>query len=122
MSNPVQLYCWHFMAYPHLPADFDETYDTGWVTVPNSLWDKDKSRGLYQHNGDGVRRRQEGPLIANLVSRDLHALFPRYVELMTVPAAPTRCDSACSSRPNGETKPREDSSNGPTGFSAASGR
>jgi hypothetical protein len=36
------------MAYPHLPADFDEKYDTGWVTVPNALWDKQKSRGLYQ--------------------------------------------------------------------------
>ena len=33
MTHPVQLYCWHFMAYPHLPVDFDEKYDTGWVTV-----------------------------------------------------------------------------------------
>ena len=39
MPKPVALYCWHFMAYPHLPADFDETYDTGWVTVPNRLRD-----------------------------------------------------------------------------------
>jgi alkanesulfonate monooxygenase SsuD/methylene tetrahydromethanopterin reductase-like flavin-dependent oxidoreductase (luciferase family) len=46
--HPVQLYCWHFMAYPHLPADFDEKYDSGWVTVPNELWDGDKSRGMYQ--------------------------------------------------------------------------
>ena len=36
------------MAYPHLPADFDEKYDSGWVTVPNELWDGDKSRGMYQ--------------------------------------------------------------------------
>jgi alkanesulfonate monooxygenase SsuD/methylene tetrahydromethanopterin reductase-like flavin-dependent oxidoreductase (luciferase family) len=45
---PAQLFCWHFMAYPHLPADFDEKYDTGWVTVPNELWDSEKSKGLYQ--------------------------------------------------------------------------
>ena len=45
---PAQLFCWHFMAYPHLPADFDEKYDSGWVTVPNQLWDSEKSRGLYQ--------------------------------------------------------------------------
>ena len=45
--HPVQLFCWHFMAYPHLPKDFDEKYDTGWVTVPNSLWDSEKSRGLF---------------------------------------------------------------------------
>jgi hypothetical protein len=29
MAGPVQLYCWHFMSYPHLPADFDEKYDSG---------------------------------------------------------------------------------------------
>ena len=32
--HPVQLFHWHFMAYPYLPPDFDERYDTGWVTVP----------------------------------------------------------------------------------------
>ena len=42
MIDPVQLYAWHFMSYPHLPADFDEKYDTGWVTVPNKLWDKEQ--------------------------------------------------------------------------------
>ena len=48
MSTPVRLYCWHFMSYPHLQADFDASYDSGWVTVPNHLWDSQKSRGLYQ--------------------------------------------------------------------------
>ncbi len=46
MSKPVQLFCWHFMSYPYLPADFDEKYDSGWITVPNTLWDREKSRGL----------------------------------------------------------------------------
>jgi alkanesulfonate monooxygenase SsuD/methylene tetrahydromethanopterin reductase-like flavin-dependent oxidoreductase (luciferase family) len=46
MTKPVQLFCWHFMSYPYLPADFDEKYDTGWITVPNALWDREKSRGL----------------------------------------------------------------------------
>jgi hypothetical protein len=27
--HPVKLFCWHFMAYPYLPEDFDEKYDTG---------------------------------------------------------------------------------------------
>lgn len=48
MTTPVQLFCWHFMAYPYLDADFDEKNDTGWVTVPNKLWDRKKSVGLYQ--------------------------------------------------------------------------
>ncbi len=46
MAKPVQLFCWHFMAYPHLPADFDDKYDSGWITVPNRLWDRGKSKGL----------------------------------------------------------------------------
>ena len=46
MAKPVQLFCWHFMAYPHLPADFDDKYDSGWITVPNRLWDRAKSKGL----------------------------------------------------------------------------
>jgi hypothetical protein len=37
--HPVRLFCWHFMAYPYLPSDFDARYDSGWVTVPNTLWD-----------------------------------------------------------------------------------
>lgn len=48
IAGAVQLYCWHFMAYPYLPKDFDQRYPTGWVTVPNTLWDRDKARGLYQ--------------------------------------------------------------------------
>jgi alkanesulfonate monooxygenase SsuD/methylene tetrahydromethanopterin reductase-like flavin-dependent oxidoreductase (luciferase family) len=36
------------MPYPHLADDFDEKHETGWVTVPNRLWDREKSRGLYQ--------------------------------------------------------------------------
>ena len=24
--HPVKLFCWHFMAYPYLPEDFDEKY------------------------------------------------------------------------------------------------
>ena len=46
--HPVRLFCWHFMAYPHLPEDFDENHTSGWVTVPNKLWDRERSRGLYQ--------------------------------------------------------------------------
>ena len=48
MNRPVQLYAWHFMSYPYLPKDFDETHDTGWITVPNSLWDAERSKGLLR--------------------------------------------------------------------------
>jgi len=46
--STVELYSWHFMPWPYLDADFDAKYESGWVTVPNSLFDPDKARGLYQ--------------------------------------------------------------------------
>ncbi|MGE0627804.1 MAG: LLM class flavin-dependent oxidoreductase [Hyphomicrobiaceae bacterium] len=46
MTNAVKLFCWHFMSYPYLPADFDEKYDSGWITVPNRLWDRERTNGL----------------------------------------------------------------------------
>ena len=46
--RPVQLYSWHFMPYPYLPPDFDDKYETSWATVPNTLWDHDKTETLYQ--------------------------------------------------------------------------
>ena len=79
MNNPVQLYCWHFMAYPLLPADFDETYDTGWVTVPNSLWDKDKSRGLYQQYIDQLAYSDElgfDGMVLNEHHQNIYGLMP----------------------------------------------
>ena len=44
--HPVQLFCWHFMAYPYLPDDFDERFDTGWVTVPNGFQTKRFEAGM----------------------------------------------------------------------------
>ena len=79
MTNAVQLYCWHFMAYPHLPADFDEKYDTGWVTVPNSLWDTQKSRGLYQQYIDQLAYADElgfDGMVLNEHHQNIYGLMP----------------------------------------------
>src|SRR5581483_1608573 len=43
-QNRVGVYSWHFMPWPYLDADFDAKYESGWVTVPNSLFDPDKAR------------------------------------------------------------------------------
>ena len=79
MTNAVQLYCWHFMAYPHLPADFDEKYDSGWVTVPNSLWDAQKSRGLYQQYIDQLAYADElgfDGMVLNEHHQNIYGLMP----------------------------------------------
>jgi alkanesulfonate monooxygenase SsuD/methylene tetrahydromethanopterin reductase-like flavin-dependent oxidoreductase (luciferase family) len=79
MSLPVQLYCWHFMAYPYLSKDFDETQETGWVTVPNSLWDRTKARGLYQEYIDqlayGDRLGFDG-MVLNEHHQNIYGLMP----------------------------------------------
>ncbi len=79
MSAPVQLYAWHFMAYPYLPADFDEKFATGWVTVPNSLWDRDRSRGLYKEYIDQLIYASElgfDGMVLNEHHQNIYGLMP----------------------------------------------
>lgn len=77
--HPVRLFCWHFMAYPHLPPDFDDKYDSGWITVPNKLWDNEKSRGLYQEYIDQLAYADElgfDGLVLNEHHQNIYGLMP----------------------------------------------
>lgn len=77
--HPVQLYSWHFMPYPYLPADFDERYESGWVTVPNSLWDRERSRGLYQEYLDELAYADElgfDGVVLNEHHQNIYGLMP----------------------------------------------
>jgi alkanesulfonate monooxygenase SsuD/methylene tetrahydromethanopterin reductase-like flavin-dependent oxidoreductase (luciferase family) len=77
--RPVQLFCWHFMAYPYLPADFDQRYDSGWVTVPNTLWDHERTRGLYQEYIDQLVYGEElgfDGLVLNEHHQNIYGLMP----------------------------------------------
>jgi alkanesulfonate monooxygenase SsuD/methylene tetrahydromethanopterin reductase-like flavin-dependent oxidoreductase (luciferase family) len=79
MSKPVRLYCWHFMSYPYLPADFDASYDSGWVTVPNRLWDGERSRGLYQEYIDQLAYADEigfDGMVLNEHHQNIYGLMP----------------------------------------------
>jgi alkanesulfonate monooxygenase SsuD/methylene tetrahydromethanopterin reductase-like flavin-dependent oxidoreductase (luciferase family) len=79
MTQSVQLYAWHFMAYPYLPADFDEKFETGWVTVPNSLWDREKSRGLYKEYIDQLIYASElgfDGMVLNEHHQNIYGLMP----------------------------------------------
>ena len=79
MTKPVRLYCWHFMSYPYLPADFDERYETGWVTVPNRLWDAERSRGLYQEYIDQLAYADEigfDGMVLNEHHQNIYGLMP----------------------------------------------
>ena len=77
--RPVELHCWHFMSYPYLPQDFDEKYDTGWVTVPNKLWDREKTDGLYQEYIDQLVYGEElgfDGLVLNEHHQNIYGLMP----------------------------------------------
>ncbi|MGH7848548.1 MAG: LLM class flavin-dependent oxidoreductase [Candidatus Binatia bacterium] len=75
----VQLFCWHFMAYPYLPENFDEKYESGWVTVPNSLWDNEKARGLYREYIDQLAYADElgfDGMVLNEHHQNIYGLMP----------------------------------------------
>lgn len=77
--QPVQLFCWHFMAYPHLGRDFDQQHDSGWVTVPNRLWDDEKGRGLYQEYIDQLAYADElgfDGMVLNEHHQNIYGLMP----------------------------------------------
>ncbi len=77
--KPVQLFCWHFMAYPYLDKDFDQKQYTGWVTVPNSLWDNQRARGLYQEYIDQLAYADElgfDGMVLNEHHQNIYGLMP----------------------------------------------
>src|SRR3954464_11932551 len=67
------------MAYPYLPADFDARYDTGWVTVPNELWDRDRAGNLYQDYIDQLVAADElgfDGMVLNEHHQNIYGLMP----------------------------------------------
>jgi alkanesulfonate monooxygenase SsuD/methylene tetrahydromethanopterin reductase-like flavin-dependent oxidoreductase (luciferase family) len=79
LMRPVQLFCWHFMAYPYLPQDFDAQYDSGWVTVPNQLWDHERTDGLYQEYIDQLAYGEDlgfDGLVLNEHHQNIYGLMP----------------------------------------------
>ena len=77
--HQVHFYCWHFMAYPYLPADFDDKYESGWVTVPNSLWDHERANTLYQEYIDQLVYAEElgfDGLVLNEHHQNIYGLMP----------------------------------------------
>jgi alkanesulfonate monooxygenase SsuD/methylene tetrahydromethanopterin reductase-like flavin-dependent oxidoreductase (luciferase family) len=44
----MQYYFFHLMSWPYLPDDFEQTHDSAWVWVPNSLYDPGRGHDLYR--------------------------------------------------------------------------
>jgi alkanesulfonate monooxygenase SsuD/methylene tetrahydromethanopterin reductase-like flavin-dependent oxidoreductase (luciferase family) len=54
--NKLQFHYFHLMPWPYLPEDFDEKYDSAWVTLPNSIYDPEKGHALYNRYFDEMER------------------------------------------------------------------
>jgi alkanesulfonate monooxygenase SsuD/methylene tetrahydromethanopterin reductase-like flavin-dependent oxidoreductase (luciferase family) len=77
--NTVQLYSWHFMPWPYLTPDFDEKYESGWVRVPNALFNRDKAVGLYQEYIDELAYADElgfDGMVLNEHHQNIYGLMP----------------------------------------------
>jgi len=67
------------MAYPYLPADFDSRYDSGWVTVPNTLWNRERAGELYQEYIDQLVYADElgfDGMVLNEHHQNIYGLMP----------------------------------------------
>lgn len=54
--NKLQFHYFHLMPWPHLPPDYDEKYDSAWVTLPNSIYDPAIGHQLYNRYFDEIER------------------------------------------------------------------
>jgi alkanesulfonate monooxygenase SsuD/methylene tetrahydromethanopterin reductase-like flavin-dependent oxidoreductase (luciferase family) len=43
----MKIFFFHLMPWPYLDPDFDKTYGTAWVKLPNKLYDPEKGNKLY---------------------------------------------------------------------------
>ena len=55
----MRFFAFHLMPYPDLPADFEERYDSAWVTVPNALYDPQLGHDLYHDYLDDLLLAEE---------------------------------------------------------------
>ena len=55
----LEFYYFHLMPYPFLPDDFNKTYDSTWVTLPNSFYDPVKGHALYNRYIDELEEAEK---------------------------------------------------------------
>jgi len=51
--------CFHFMPWPHLPADFEQRYESAWLTCPNTFYDPARGHVLYGEYLDQLAAAEE---------------------------------------------------------------
>ena len=75
----MQFYFFHLMPYDRLPADFDEKYDSAWVTFPNRHYDPEHGHQLYTRYLDELVYAEElgfDGICANEHHQNAYGLMP----------------------------------------------
>ena len=54
--NKLQFHYFHLMPWPFLPDDYDEKYDSAWITLPNAIYDPQKGHKQYNRYFDEIER------------------------------------------------------------------
>ena len=75
----MQFYFFHLMPYDQLPADFDEKYDSAWVTFPNRHYDPERGHKLYTRYLDELVYAEElgfDGICANEHHQNAYGLMP----------------------------------------------
>src|SRR5487761_1841432 len=54
--NKLQFHYFYLMPWPFLPDDYDEKYDSAWITLPNAIYDPQKGHKQYNRYFDEIER------------------------------------------------------------------
>ena len=77
--NKLEFHYFHLMPWPYLPVDFDEKFDSTWVTLPNSIYDPIKGHQLYNRYLDEIERADKlgwDSVIVNEHHQNAHGTMP----------------------------------------------
>jgi alkanesulfonate monooxygenase SsuD/methylene tetrahydromethanopterin reductase-like flavin-dependent oxidoreductase (luciferase family) len=55
----MKFFMFHLMPYKDLPGDYDQNYDSAWVTLPNSFYDPERGAELYNEYLDELEYADE---------------------------------------------------------------
>ena len=78
-TNRANIFSWHFMPWPYLDESYEEKYESGWITIPNELFDPEKARGLYQEYLDELSYADElgfDGVVLNEHHQNIYGLMP----------------------------------------------
>lgn len=78
-QNRAQLFSWHFAPWPYLDESYEKKYESGWITMPNSEFDREKAKGLFQEYIDELAHADEvgfDGVVLNEHHQNIYGLMP----------------------------------------------